>query len=328
MGLLAPQDLDVMRDSVFFDGAEGARKVTRFWILLILASVIASAGVVGDSTATVIGAMIVAPLMIPIQGTMLSVVIGDRTNLARSLGLVVTGAVAAIAVGYVVGLLVVNNVAADTNSQVAGRVSPRLIDLLAAVATGVVGSVALARRDIADTLPGVAIAVSLVPPLTVVGLTLESGHGDQALGALLLFTTNVVAILATGTVVMAVYGVWRVRPDTSAVRATFNRGQAVAVIVAMVVVVGVPLVLTSVSIARDTSEQGHVHDAGNAWAASVGWELVAVDKQADKIVARFEGPTPLPPTDDLPQILRDHGVDPNEVRVELSPRATIDLEDP
>jgi uncharacterized membrane protein len=111
--------------------------------------------------------------------------------------LVVAGAAAAIGIGYVVGITVVNDIVAATNSRVAGRVSPRLIDLIAAVATGVVGSVALARRDIADTLPGVAIAISLVPPLSVVGLTLESGEPDEALGALLLFVTNVAAILAT-----------------------------------------------------------------------------------------------------------------------------------
>ena len=58
----------------------------------MLASIIASAGVVGDSTATVIGAMIVAPLMTPILGTMLAVVLGDRSNLLRSIGLVLAGA--------------------------------------------------------------------------------------------------------------------------------------------------------------------------------------------------------------------------------------------
>src|SRR6478735_2558572 len=138
---LAAQDLDTMRAAVFFEGPEAGRKLSRFWILLLLAAVIASAGVVGDSTATVIGAMIVAPLMTPIQGTMLAVVTGARNNLARSLGLVVAGAAAAIGIGFVVGLLVVTDVVAATNSQVAGRVSPRLIDLLAALATGVVGSV-------------------------------------------------------------------------------------------------------------------------------------------------------------------------------------------
>jgi uncharacterized hydrophobic protein (TIGR00271 family) len=327
MPSLAAQDLDTMRQSVFFDGPETSRKLSRFWILLVLASVIASAGVVGDSTATVIGAMIVAPLMTPIQGTMLAVVIADRTNLARSIGLVVAGAATAIAVGYVVGMTVVNRVVAATDSQVAARVSPRLIDLLAALATGVVGSVALARRDISDTLPGVAIAISLVPPLTVVGLTLESGEPHQALGALLLFITNVVAILATGTVVMAIYGVYRIGGDGEPRRAAVSRRNAIAVIVAMVVLVGVPLTLTSVKVARTSNDESHVHEAGEAWADTVGWQLVAVDTEAGKIVARFEGPTPIPTTDALRTILRDHGVEPSQVRVELSPRATIDLAD-
>jgi hypothetical protein len=81
MPALAAQDVDTMRQSVYFDGPEVGRKLSRFWILLVLASVIAAAGVVADSTATVIGAMIVAPLMTPIQGTMLAVVTGDRANL-------------------------------------------------------------------------------------------------------------------------------------------------------------------------------------------------------------------------------------------------------
>lgn len=105
-----------MRDSVLFDGPDAAKRVSRFWILLVLAAIIASAGVVADSTATVIGAMIVAPLMLPIQGTMLSVVLADRKNLVRSLGLMIGGACAAILIGWMVGLLVFNDVVSANNS--------------------------------------------------------------------------------------------------------------------------------------------------------------------------------------------------------------------
>jgi uncharacterized hydrophobic protein (TIGR00271 family) len=222
--------LEHMRDAVFFEGPEKGRRLSRFWILIVLASIIAAAGVIADSTATVIGAMIVAPLMTPILGTMLSVLIADRTNLIRSLLLVVSGAMVAIAIGYLLGLTSVTGVVAETNSQVAGRVHPRLIDLLAALATGAVGSVALVRQDISDTLPGVAIAISLVPPLTVVGLTFEAGARDQSFGALVLFLTNVAAILASGTVVLAIYGVHRlaVLPDSPGQR-TVNRRNAIIV---------------------------------------------------------------------------------------------------
>ena len=183
------------------------RKLSRFWALLLLAAVIATAGVVTDSTATVIGAMIVAPLMTPILGMVLSTVTMDPRNLGVSFLLVATGACAVIALGWLLGQLTPVPVVAATNSQVAARVDPTLGDLIAALATGAVGSFALVRDDVSDTLPGVAIAISLVPPLAVVGLTLESGAPKQALGALLLFLTNFGAILLTGLIVMAIYRV-------------------------------------------------------------------------------------------------------------------------
>jgi uncharacterized hydrophobic protein (TIGR00271 family) len=138
--------------------------------------------------------MIVAPLMTPILGIVLAVALTDGPNLRRCLLLVITGAAVVVAVGWLLGLFVPYPVVAQTNAQVAARVTLQLADLVAALATGAVGSVALARSDISDTLPGVAIAISLVPPLAVVGLTLESGAPRQSLAALLLFTTNVAAM--------------------------------------------------------------------------------------------------------------------------------------
>ena len=82
---LAQDDITRMRDQLFFDGLERNRRLSRFWLLLPLAAVIASAGVVSDSTATVIGAMIVAPLMTPILGIVLAVALTDGPNLRRCL---------------------------------------------------------------------------------------------------------------------------------------------------------------------------------------------------------------------------------------------------
>src|SRR5215204_4991374 len=84
-------DIQRVRDAVFFEGPEVRHRLSRFWILIVLASIIAAAGIAADSTATVIGAMIVAPLMTPILGTMLSVALADRSNLIRSLLLVAGG---------------------------------------------------------------------------------------------------------------------------------------------------------------------------------------------------------------------------------------------
>ncbi len=81
-----------------------------------------------------------------------------------------------------------------------------MLDLVGAVATGLAGAVALARRDVAAVLPGVAIAISLVPPLAVVGLCLGQGAGLLAVGALLLFLSNLLALVLAGTFVFAVLG--------------------------------------------------------------------------------------------------------------------------
>jgi len=321
---VAINDTKHMRDAVFFDGPEVRHRLSRFWILITLASIIAATGVAADSTATVIGAMIVAPLMIPILGTMLSVVLANRTNLTRSLLLVAGGALTAIAIGWLVGLLVVDPVVAETNSQVAGRVHPRLIDLLAALATGAVGSVALVRRDISDTLPGVAIAISLVPPLSVVGLTFEAGKLGQSLGASLLFLTNVAAILGSGTVVMAIYGIHRlVAPTAGPEQRTVNRRNAIIVIAVMVVAVSIPLAATSVSVVRDTSREARTLAAARSFGDAVGWTTGNVTTRNGVVLVHMEGPPPLPKTDRLRTELEERGVDPSEVHVELVPARLV-----
>jgi uncharacterized hydrophobic protein (TIGR00271 family) len=161
---LAVDDIDRMTQRLYIrSGDDRARKWSAFWVLLLLASVIATTGVIADSTATVIGAMIVAPLMTPILGTALAIVLADRRQALQNAGLVVAGSALVVAVAYLLGLLDVAPVLADTNSQVAGRVNPALADLVGALATGAVGAFALVRYDVSDTLPGVAIAISLVP---------------------------------------------------------------------------------------------------------------------------------------------------------------------
>lgn len=316
-----------MRDSVFFEGNQERTRLTRFWTLLLLAAVIASAGIVANSTATVIGAMIVAPLMTPILGIVLATVLGDRRNLLRSWLLVVTGAVAAIVVGFAVGLFDPTPVVAATNEQVAQRVSPDLIDLVAALATGAVGAIALVRKDISDTLPGVAIAISLVPPLCVVGLTLQSHAWDQALGALLLFVTNVTAILATGVVILAVY---RVSPEVDAIDETTRarrRPRALVFIILTLVIIAIPLVSTSVRVTEQSLLENSIHTAGDSWAQSHGWQIVSVTTNGDRAVVHLTGPQPIPDTADFVSALKAQGVDPADITVEFVPAYVQKLSD-
>lgn len=153
------------------------------------------------------------------------------------------------------------------------------MDLVAALATGAVGSVALARSHISDTLPGVAIAISLVPPLSVAGLTLRSGSPGQCLGALLLFATNVAAILASGIVVMALYRVGRVSGPPAA--PAFHRPVAVGIIVLLLAAVLVPLRINSERVDKTTIREASVQAVAKHWASDAGWLVVGVTASGD-----------------------------------------------
>ena len=308
-------DIEQMRDQVFFEGPERRRRLSRYWLLLLLSAVIASAGVVSDSTATVIGAMIIAPLMAPILGVVLGVVLTDGPNLRRCLLLLVAGAAAVVALSWLLGHLVPYPVVAASNSQVAARVTPRLVDLVAALATGSVGSVALTRPDVSDTLPGVAIAISLVPPLAVAGLTLQSGSLDQCLGALLLFATNVVAILASGIAVMALYRVGQV--PGQAAGSAFRRPVGVVIIVLLLGAVLIPLWSNSDRVDKTTIRQSSVQAVAEHWANDAGWSVIGVTVRGDQVLVDATGPNPAPDLAVLRQDLDAAGLASLDVRVSL-----------
>jgi uncharacterized hydrophobic protein (TIGR00271 family) len=324
MPRITDTDLARMRAELLFSGPDAGRKLSRFWVLLVLSAIIATAGIISDSTATVIGAMIVAPLMTPILGTVLSVVIGDRRNLVRSLALVATGSVAVIAVAWLIGQLIPVEIVSDTSSQVAGRVHPRLIDLVAAIATGAVGAFALVRSDVSDTLPGVAIAISLVPPLAVVGLTLESGAGEQAAGALLLFVTNVAAILLSGLVVMAIYRVATTATDSAGASGRGRYG-AIPVVVIFVLVLAIPLTISSRTITTEARDRVGAEAAATTWAEAAGWRILTVDSDIGGIHVRASGALPAPRPSALRRALDAHGLRGVDATVELVPEERVEL---
>lgn len=169
-----------------------------FHFLLGASSVIATLGLLANSVAIIIGAMIIAPLIGPIIGIAYSMVMGNRRLLRRSSLTLITGVTLTVftsyLVCYVVGLRTVS-------PEILARTNPTLLDLGVAIAAGSAGAFAHSRRRIADALPGVAIAVALVPPLSVVGIGLALGQQSLFLGALLLFATNLTGIVFSGGII-------------------------------------------------------------------------------------------------------------------------------
>jgi uncharacterized hydrophobic protein (TIGR00271 family) len=319
-GRVEQADYDQLAAKLYFHGADTKDAHVRFAVQLVLSAIIATGGVIGDSTATVIGAMIIAPLMTPIMATAFAVVAGDPQGLVRSVALVVGGAAIVVAIGWLLGHLVVpESLDASVNSQVASRIQPRLVDLIVALATGAVGAFALSRENVSDTLPGVAIAISLVPPLSVVGLTLAAGDTADAGGALLLFVTNVTAILVAGGLMLAVMGYGRVAWAGASRGA--RRVAMTCIGVGSVLIVS-PLAGTSFRIARDNSLIGSATADANAWIEGTGYELydVSVDGDAVEIVILGDG-TP-PDVDDLIEEIRTSRPSA-DVTVRVVPESTL-----
>ncbi len=309
-------DVDRMTGALFIEGPWRSRSSTRFWVLLLLSSVIATAGVVADSTATVIGAMIVAPLMTPILGVALAVVLSDRPHLLRSLGYVAGGALVVIAVAFLIGLTAHPADAFYGNSQVSGRISPRLIDLLAALATGTVGAFAQVRSDISDTLPGVAIAISLVPPLAVVGLLLQVHRYSDAAQAGLLFGTNVAAIVATGTAVLLAYRV-RVVARAAGYAVARLSGATLAAVAVLTVLVAVPLTVGSLRVAADQQLASRARPWAEDWAREAGWQITTVEALNGVVVVTALGPPPQADPADLRRTLNEHGMAGADLTIRL-----------
>ncbi|MCB8948944.1 MAG: DUF389 domain-containing protein [Ardenticatenaceae bacterium] len=180
-----------------------ARPDLDFYMLISLSTIIAALGLIVSSPAVVIGAMLVAPLMSPMVGIGLAVVLGDVRFIRLSLGAVVRGAFLSIFVGALAGLLSINQPATP---ELLARTQPTLIDLAIALFSGLAGGYALARSDAAGALPGVAIAAALVPPLATVGISLTAGRYGQAFGAMLLFTANFVSISSATALMFLILG--------------------------------------------------------------------------------------------------------------------------
>lgn len=164
-----------------------------FMALMVLATTIAAIGLVQNSTAVVIGAMLVAPLMTPLLGLGLALVQGNVMMAKISSRSVTYGILVAMLVGFLVGMATPGF--DQPTDEMLARGGPGLLDLFVAFASGLAAAYASSRPGLLAALPGVAIAAALVPPIATSGLALSQGDYTLFGNALLLFTINMFTII-------------------------------------------------------------------------------------------------------------------------------------
>ena len=245
-----------------------------FFLLVVLSCVIATLGLLTDSPAVIIGAMLVAPLMSPIIGLGLASLTGDATLLRNAGIALLRGAITAVVIAAI--LTFINHQLPflplqDLPNEVQVRTRPGPIDLTIALAGGMAAAFALAMPSISAALPGVAIATALMPPLCTIGIGIAMGRWDVAGGALLLFVTNAVTIAFAAMLVFSALGFSVKREDGHIVP------RALVVTASFTLILLIPLTWISVGFFHDATDNRLTEDVVKSEVARYDAELAEIN---------------------------------------------------
>jgi uncharacterized hydrophobic protein (TIGR00271 family) len=214
--------------------AEGGRD---YFVMMALSATLASLGLLQDSTAVVIGAMLVAPLMGPLVAAGLALVQGNIKLMRGAIWVALRGIVFALVIACTLGAL---NPGFEPTLEVEARGRPDLFDLFVALVSGMIAAYAQCRPALSNTIAGVAIAAALLPPIAAVGIAAMIAHYEIAFFASVLLMTNIIAIILGTAIVFRIMGVQTRREDVEG-RPWVRR--AVAVLVLFGVLLTAPLLL-------------------------------------------------------------------------------------
>ena len=192
--------LDKLRRS--YDGDDAVDE--SYVVLTIGASLIATLGLLANNAAVVIGAMVVAPWILPLRALVFGSLIGDRKLLLRAVATLGIGVAITTLLSMGLGLIAGNmDLLRVVPKEITARLQPNLLDLGIALAAGAIATYAKVNPGAVSSMAGTAIAVALVPPVCVMGIMLAAGELDDAQGAGLLFSANLLGILIGGIIVLA-----------------------------------------------------------------------------------------------------------------------------
>ena len=181
-----------------------------YFIMNALSAIIASYGLVVNSAAVVIGAMLVAMMLGPISGAALAIIDYRAPLLRKSLLTVLAGAAMVMLIGFIIGYIHQDS---PLTNEILSRTQPTSMDLMIALAGGTAGAYAMISPQLSVAVVGVAVATALVPPLAASGILFAHGEGSLGLGALLLAVTNIIAIQFTNALVLWSSGFRRLVED-------------------------------------------------------------------------------------------------------------------
>ncbi len=174
-----------------------------YWMEIILSTLIATFGLLQNSVAVIIGAMLIAPLIRPMQGMSFAMATGQSSFFWKATGFLLRSVIVSIFISFVFAILIPLKI---EQPEILARTSPNILDLFIAICSAIIALLSLGFTRLSSSVAGVAMAASLMPPLAVVGIELSLGNISAAWGSFLLFFVNFLAIILVGVVVLIAYG--------------------------------------------------------------------------------------------------------------------------
>jgi len=193
----------ISREELYADIVDSTQLTHVYIALTILSTVVAAIGLLNNNVAVIIGAMVIAPFLGPNVALALSTTLADTKLGTSALRTLLIGILIVLLLSAVMGYILD---AEPHTPEIAARTRTGLSDLLLALASGAAGVLAF-TTGISSALIGVMVSVALLPPLTVCGLLLGSGHRAQSFSAFLLFITNIICINFAGVMTFFIQGI-------------------------------------------------------------------------------------------------------------------------
>jgi len=229
-----------------------------FFLMVVLSCSIATMGLITNSPAVIIGAMLLAPLMSPLIAIGLAAMSGDSKLLGTAFTTILRGALLAVLLSFLItkiNTLLPFISFQELPTEIIARTNPSPTDLMIALAGGLAAAYAMTNPNLSAALPGVAIATALMPPLCTIGIGISIGRWDVAGGASLLFLTNAVTIAFAATLVFFLRGF----SVTSSLRNSHRLLSSLLLSALLVILLLVPLSFYSIQFVREASENREIH---------------------------------------------------------------------
>ncbi|MEC9225342.1 MAG: DUF389 domain-containing protein [Actinomycetota bacterium] len=257
--------------------------LVRFFLMLTLSVTIAVMGLAANSVAVVIGAMLIAPLMTPIMSFSAAVGLGLGRRAIQAAVVVGIGSLWSLVYSIVLSRLLPS---LELGSEILGRTSPDIRDLVVAIAAGAAGAYAVAHEDVSATLPGVAVAVALVPPLAATGILIGAREGVLAEGSALLYATNLFAIAFSALATLLITGV------IPTARFFFRDSRMAAVVIGIfiaTVAIAIPLTSRSLNAAASSRQQSDILTEVELWLGNKDLEVTTLDVIGAAVTVEITG---------------------------------------